>query len=305
VVPRRLGNTGLFVTPLCIGAARWGGMPNRPDYRERADVAISTMLRLLDSPINFVDTSNEYAEGDSERLIGRALEMAGGPPATFVVATKIDPLPYSSDYSGDRVAKSVSESQERLGIQQLPLVYLHDPERISFAEATAHGGPVEALAGLREQGVVRHIGVAGGPIDLIRRYLATGVFDVVISHNRYTLVDQSAQGLLEDAIARGIAFVNAAPFGGGILAKGLELESTYAYQRVTPVLAERIRSMWRVCTSYGVPPAAAALQFSLRDERIASTIVGISSPERVTVALRLAEWPIPEALWKECGLIGG
>jgi D-threo-aldose 1-dehydrogenase len=87
----------------------------------------------------------------------------------------------------------VEESLERLGLDRLQLVYLHDPEKISFEAGTAAGGPLEALLELRDQGVIRHLGVAGGPIDLELKYLATGVFDVVISHNRYTLVDQTAE----------------------------------------------------------------------------------------------------------------
>lgn len=72
-------------------------------------------------------------------------------------------------------------------------MYLHDPEKISFAEGLAQGGPVEALVRLRDEGVIAHLGVAGGPIDLMLQYLATDAFEAVISHNRYTLVDQSAE----------------------------------------------------------------------------------------------------------------
>ncbi len=85
----------------------------------------------------------------------------------------------------------MEESLERLGLDRLQLVYLHDPEKITFEEGTAAGGPLEALIDLRDQGVIGHLGVAGGPIDLELKYLATDVFDVVISHNRYTLVDQT------------------------------------------------------------------------------------------------------------------
>ena len=108
----------------------------------------------------------------------------------------------------------MSESLQRLGLDHLQVVYLHDPEKITFTEATAPGGAVDALIQLREEGVIKYLGVAGGPIDLMRQYLATGVFETVISHNRFTLVDQSAEPLLNDAVRRGIAFVNAAPYGG-------------------------------------------------------------------------------------------
>src|SRR5919205_2902018 len=114
-------------------------------------------------------------------------------------------------------------------MSRLQLVYLHDPERITFEEATAPEGAVEALVALRDEGVVQHIGVAGGPIDLERRYVGLGVFDAVISHNRYTLVDQTAEPLIQDAVDRGVAFVNAAPYGGGMLVKGPDAVPNYCY----------------------------------------------------------------------------
>jgi len=165
---------------------------------------VATILRAMEGPLNFVDTSNEYGSGgNSERRIGQALAQAGGLPDGFVVATKVDPVVGTSDYSGDRVRRSVEESLERLGLDRLQLVYLHDPEKITFEEGTAAGGPLEALIELRDQGVIGHLGVAGGPIDLELKYLATDAFDVVISHNRFTLVDQTAEPLIRDAMARG------------------------------------------------------------------------------------------------------
>jgi D-threo-aldose 1-dehydrogenase len=170
---------------------------------------------------------------------------------------------------------------------------------MTFAEGTAPGGAVEALVQLQKEGVIDHLGVAGGPIDLMLQYLATGVFDTAISHNRYTLVDQSAEPLLQDAAQRGIALVNAAPYGGGMLVKGPDVVPKYCYHPVDGATLDRVREMQRLCASYDVPLAAAALQFSLRESRIASTIVGISEPERVEQTLRLAEWPIPNKLWEE------
>jgi D-threo-aldose 1-dehydrogenase len=260
---------------------------------------VATIKRVLEGPFNFIDTSNEYGNGESERRIGRALAEVGGLPEGFVIATKVDPIRGTTDFSGERVRASVNESLERLGLGRLQLVYLHDPERITWEQAMAHGGPVEALIALRDEGVIDNIGVAGGPIDLELQYLATGVFSVVISHNRFTLVDQSADRLINDAVARGVAFVNAAPFGGGMLVKGPDAVPTYCYAPAGKHMIERVRQMERLCNSFGVPLAAAALQFSLRDSRIASTIVGMSDPKRVDQTIRLAEWEIPNALWDE------
>ena len=296
---RPLGKTGLSVTSLCIGTSPLGNFPAQYGYEVSTENAVATILRVFDGPLNFIDTSNNYGDGESERRIGLALTEGGGLPTGFVLATKVDPAPGSEDFSGDRVRASVAESLGRLGVDRLQLVYLHDPERMSFAEATSAGGAVEALVKLRAEGVIEHLGVAGGPIDLMRQYLATEAFEVVISHNRYTLVDQSARPLIADASERGVAFVNAAPYGGGMLVKGPDLHPNYCYSEASSDIRDRVRAMQRACEAHDVPLAAAALQFSLRDERVASTIVGMSDPKRIDQTLELAQWPIPTELWAE------
>jgi D-threo-aldose 1-dehydrogenase len=291
---RTLGRTGLSVSAVCVGTSSMGSHP----APHGTDTAVATIRRALEGPFNFIDTSNEYGGGgNSERRIGQALAAAGGLPEGVVVATKVDPIRGTSDFSGDRVRRSVAESLERLGLDRLQLVYLHDPEKITFGEGTAAGGPLEALIELRDQGVIGRLGVAGGTIDLELKYLATDVFDVVISHNRYTLVDQTAKPLIRDAMARGVAFINAAPFGGGMLVKGPDAAPNYCYRPASQAIIGRVRKMEAICAEHSVPLAAAALQFSTRDPRVSSTIVGMSEPGRVDQTARLAEWEIPDELW--------
>lgn len=296
---KHLGRTGLTVSDICVGTSALGSFPAQYGYEVDAETAVATICRVFEGPFTFIDTSNEYGGGDSEKRIGEAIRENGGVPEGYLIATKVDPIPGTTDFSGDRVRRSVEESLERLGLDRLPLVYLHDPEKISFEEGVAPGGPLEALIDLRGQGVIGHLGVAGGPIDLELQYLATEVFDVVISHNRFTLVDQSAETLLDDAQARGIAFVNAAPFGGGMLVKGPDAVPTYCYAPVSEEVLDRVRRMEALCADYGVPLAAAALQFSLRDPRVTSTIVGMSEPKRVAQTVELANFDIPTGLWDD------
>ena len=167
----------------------------------------------------------------------------------------------------------------------------------------APGGPVDVLQRLKEQGVVEHLGVAGGPIAMENRYVETGAFEVVISHNRYTLLNQAASQLWDVANARGVACVNAAPYGSGILAKGPSAYPRYAYQDASSELVERARKLEAICQRRGVPLAAAALQFSMRDPRIVSTIVGMSRPERLQQTLDLARTPLPDDLWPELATV--
>jgi D-threo-aldose 1-dehydrogenase len=296
---RPLGSTGLMVSSLCIGTSPLANMPGLYGYEVDAAAAVATVRAVFESPISFLDTSNGYGDhGESELRIGEAIAQNGGLPEGFVLATKVDPDPVTGDFSGERARASVRESLDRLGIDHLQILYLHDPERMSFEDGTAPGGAVEAMLALKNEGVVDHIGVAGGDVGLLRQYVATGHFDVVLNHNRFTLVDQSAVPLIEDTIERGGAFVNAAPYGGGMLVKGPSAQPKYAYGTRGADLTERVLGMQQACEEAGVPLAAAALQFSVRDERIASTAVGLSSPERIAQTLDLLDVVIPDGLWE-------
>jgi D-threo-aldose 1-dehydrogenase len=295
---RTLGSTGLEVTPLCVGTSPLGNTPlpyDRPEVP--LEDALATVRRVLEGPINFLDTSNNY--GDAERRIGLVLREIGGIPEGFVLQTKVDRDMTSGDFSGERVRRSVHESLERLGLERLGLVYLHDPENISFDEGIAPGGPLAAMQALHDEGLIAHLGVAGGPIELLLRYIRTGAFAAVITHNRFTLVDRSAEPLIAEAQELGAAVLNAAPFGGGVLAGSQASSGRYGYREAAPEILARIAAIDAACRRHDVPLAAAAVQFSTRDARIVSTIAGATRPRQVDRLLELAEWPIPPELWEE------
>ena len=301
---RPLGSTGLFVSPLCIGCAPLGDMPETFEYGVDEDRAFRTLDAVFDGPINFLDTAASYGEGESERRIGEALKSRGGLPEGTVLATKADRDLRTGEFSGDQMRRSVERSLELLGLDRLQLCYLHDPEHESFEHLMASGGAVKVLRDLKDEGVIEHLGVAGGPIDLEIRYVETDLFEAVITHNRYTLLDRSAEPLLDVAAERGVALLNAAPYGSGILAKGPDAYARYAYREAPKEMVERTRAMQKVCEEFGVPLAAAALQFSTRDTRVVSTIVGISRPERVGQTLDLASLTIPDELWERLDRLG-
>ena len=300
---RPLGSTGLSVSPVCVGCAPLGDMPETFDFGVGEERARETLSAVFESPINFLDTAAAYGDGESERRIGEVLKEMGGLPDGVVLATKADRDLTTGDFSGEQMRRSFERSLRLLGMDKLQLVYLHDPEyldepgREPFEYMMSGGGPVEVLRSLKEEGVIGHLGVAGGPVELLIRFVETDIFEAVITHNRYTLVNRTADPLFDVAAEHGVAALNAAPYGSGILAKGPDAYARYEYQEAPKEMVEQVRAMQDACSEFDVPLASAALQFSLKDPRIVSTIVGMTRPERVQQTLDLAVHPIPEELW--------
>jgi len=308
LAPRPLGSTGLQVTPVCIGTAPLGSMPEEFTYEVPEERALATLRAFFagrgnSGIFNFLDTAASYGNGESERRIGIALAELGGLPPGFVLASKADRDLQTGVFTGVQMRRSVERSLRLLGLEQLQLVYLHDPEHISFEEAMQPGGPVEVLQRCKEEGLFAHLGVAGGPIDMMIRFVETGLFEAAIAHNRYTLLNREAEALWEVCARRGVAAVNAAPYGSGLLSKGPRAFPRYMYGQASPELLRRSEQMEAACERHGLPLAAAALQFSLRDARIASTIVGVTRPERLEETLKLAQHVIPQELWAELDAI--
>ncbi len=307
---RALGATGLAVPPLCVGCAPLGDMPETFAYGVGEAQALATIRAAFASPFSFLDTAASYGDGESERRIGLVLREVvrecGGVPNGLVIATKADRDLATGEFTGDQMRRSVERSLRLLGVDRLQLCYLHDPEHIGFAAAMAPGGPVAALRQLHEEGVIQHLGVAGGPIDMMTQFVATGLFEAAISHNRYTLLNQEAEPFWDACQQHGVAALNAAPYGSGILAKGPSAYPRYMYGQASEEYLRRASAIEAVCQRYHVPLAAVALQFSLRDPRIAATIVGMSKPERLAETLALAHTTIPDELWSAvAGLRGG
>ena len=296
---RRLGTTGLSVPPLCVGCAPLGDMPDTFAYGVGEAQALATIRAAFAGPIPFLDTAASYGDGESERRIGLVVREQGGVPSGILIATKADRDLRTGEFTGDQMRRSVERSLRLLGVDRLQLCYLHDPEHISFAAAMAPGGPAAALRRLHDEGVIAQLGVAGGPIDLMTQFVETDLFAAAISHNRYTLLNQEAEPFWEACQRHGVAALNAAPYGSGLLAKGPGAYPRYMYGPAPAEYLRRAAALEALCQRYQVPLAAVALQFSLRDPRIVSTIVGMSKPERLAETLALARTPIPDELWQD------
>ncbi|RKN39292.1 aldo/keto reductase [Streptomyces hoynatensis] len=295
---RIVPGTSLSATPISIGTSFLGNPPG--PQGEPAAEANALAEALFDGPFAVIDTSNAYAEGRSETVLGGAVRRVGLPVGKAIV-TKVDADPETGALDRDRVLRSFEESTARLGLERLPLLHLHDPYTIEVRDAFAPGGAVQGLHELRDQGLVGAVGIAAGPVSLMRRYAESGAFDVLLTHNRYTLVDRRAEELIAYAADRGIGVFNAAPFGGGILAGSGE---TYAYRQAGPGLLAWLARARELCTRWGVPLPAAALRYSLRHPGIASTVVGVGRPERLAQLAELQAPAVPEPFWPELAALG-
>ena len=297
---RKVGNTGLSVSAICFGASGIGDMPDTYRYGVDEGRANATLQAIFDGPVNFLDTSNNYGFGRSEERIGAAIRERGGLPDNFVLSTKVDRDNNTGRFDAGRVRQSIEESLTRLGIDKIPLLHLHDPEHArDLKEITMQGGALDELFKLKEEGIAQAVGLAMGKIDVMLPMLRDRPFDALVSHNRYTLLNRAANDIFDYAHTQGMAILNAAPYAGGILAKGSAEMPRITYQLANNEALIPVQKLESLCAQYNIAPGALALQFSLNDPRITSTIVGVTKAERIKQTLDWASADIPEALWDD------
>jgi D-threo-aldose 1-dehydrogenase len=284
--------TRVRTRPLTLGASTLG---DREGGEQLADA-------LLQSALGDIDTSCFYAEGRSEQLLGRAIARHGGIPAGKSVFSKTLRDAAAPPFSADDVRRSIELSLSRLGVDRLPLYSYHDPRETSLEEAMAPRGAVSALVALRDEGVVGAIGVAVGRTELVHDFVRTDVFDAVLTHNRFTLVDRAAAPVLESARERGMTTFNAAIFGGGILADASK--STYGYRTPSAEFVAHLRRVRALARDFGVELASAALQFSLGSPLVDSTVVGVSSLARLDQLAGLAITRVPQDFFAAVDALG-
>ncbi len=295
-----LGNADLSVSRICIGTSALGSMPNTYGYGVDEERARATIRAIFDSPLNFLDTSRNYGMGRSEQRIGAVIRERGGLPPGFVISTKLDRDPETNRFDRAQARRSLEESLDALGLDRVDLLHLHDPEHTaSLDDMTGKNGALAELFRMKDEGLAKAVGLAAGRVDVMMPLLADWDFDALITHNRFTLANRNATAMIDYARSKGVAVLNAAPYASGVLAKGTERYPRVAYQEASASALSPIRQIEAICAKYSVPPGAAALQFSMRDDRIASTICGVSKPERIQQTLEWAAWPIEEIVWSE------
>lgn len=301
---------GVALPPIGLGGAWLGWSPDGLD----AEVGVRTVLRALELGVTFIDTSGGYLKGESERIIGRALAewyAAGGRREDLVLSTKTGTRygprnPYA--YSAEGTLESVRESLSLLGTDYLDILLVHDPFDVDLT--LAPGSALDTLVSLREQGVVRAVGLGFRDHESHRRYIGTGRTDVCLTHSDYNLLRRTAgDGVIAPAYGAGVAVLNASLTAGGLLTGSdprAELARRGARKDLDPAVRERIVGdaeraveLWDWCRSRRTDIVALNFGFSLRDRRVASTLFGASTPEIVSANVSAASAVLPEDVWND------
>ncbi|GIT79696.1 oxidoreductase [Leifsonia sp. LS1] len=306
----RPGVRPLTATPGASETFGLGCAPIGNLFRAVADAdAEATVHAALADGIRFFDTAPHYGAGASERRLGAALR--GVDRDTVSIATKVgrrivdahgDPVPVGGsgadtvgDLSADGVLRSVEGSLRRLGTDRIDVLYLHDPVDVDEALREA----IPALLRLREDGVVRAIGVGMVWPDPLTRFVREADIDVVMIAGRVTLLDRTAESdLLPAAADRGVGVIAAGVYNSGILADPVG-SPYFDYREAGPELRRRALALRDRCTARGVQLPHAAARYPLDRRGAEAVVVGARTPAEVAAFVAAATAPIPPELWPE------
>ena len=301
--------TGVEVSRLSLGTAALGGLYTSVSDADCKD----TVLTAIDNGINFIDTAPHYGKGTSEVRIGKAL--AGRDRSTFVIATKIGRLLVPSttdideffmdadntverkfDFSASGVRQSLEGSLERLGLDSVEILFIHDPDA-NADEAILEAYP--ELDRMRSEGIIKAIGVGMNQCETPTRVIKETDIDMVLIAGRYSLLDQKAlEGLLPVALERNVDIIAAGVFNSGILANPVK-GATYDYVPASDELLAKAVRIREVLDGHGVSLTSAALQFPLRHPAVKSVLVGCRSAAEVATNIAEFDKTIENKVWED------
>jgi D-threo-aldose 1-dehydrogenase len=310
-----LGRTGVHVSRLGLGGVALSGAPpaTDPQHPTAEAEAIAVIHGSLGLGLNYLDTAPMYGVGQSERRYGQALR--GVARDSYVLSTKVGRLlrpdtpgsasmTWAFDFSREGVRESIRSSLERLALERVDILFVHDPDA-HYQEALTQAFPV--LMELRAQGRVRAIGAGMNQWQMELAFAREGHCDCFLLAGRYTLLDQSAlPEFLPYCVEHEIGVIAGGPYNSGILAVGPRAGATFNYRAASAEMMDKAGRISAICDRYHVPLKAAALQFILAHPAIASVIPGARSLAEVEENVRMVECPIPAELWgdlKQAGLI--
>jgi aryl-alcohol dehydrogenase-like predicted oxidoreductase len=286
---RLLGRTGLEVPILAFGASSLGAEFRRVTVEE----ALASVHVALDLGMNLIDTSPFYGRGMSEVLLGIALKEV--PRDSYTLCTKLGRYDLGHfDFSAKRVAESVDVSLHRLGTDHLDIILCHDIEFVPMDQIVDETIP--ALKKIRDAGKVRFIGFSGYPQKIFRFICDQADVDCVLNYNQYTLQNtRFAEETVPWLVERGIGVMNAGPFSARLLTDA----ALPAWLKEPESVKEAARKAAAACRARGTPIAKLALQFSLENPLIATTIAGSANPANIRDWATWAAEPIDRELLAE------
>jgi D-threo-aldose 1-dehydrogenase len=316
-IQSRSTTRGLPLTELGLGVAQFGNL-----YRETTDdEAHGAFEAAWTAGIRYYDVAPHYGVGLAERRLGALLQTR--PRDDFVISTKVgrllveDPgatgldtegfvVPATTkrrwDFSRDGILRSLEQSLERLGLDRIDILYLHDPDE-HWTEAS--GEAVPALLELREQGVIRAFGAGMNQSAMPARFVREFDLDLVMLAGRYTLLEQPQDDLMSLAAERGVGIVIAGVYNSGLLAKDRpDPGANYNYEAAPADLVARANRLADICEKHGVTLPEAALAFPLRHPAVVSVVVGGRTARQVEGSVARYAAAVPDVLWAELAAEG-
>ncbi|WP_308916594.1 aldo/keto reductase [Jannaschia sp. LMIT008] len=314
------GRTDLEVTAFGFGTAPLGNI-----FREIDEATSEAMFDTAwEAGVRYYDTAPMYGHGlaelrtghalrwkDRDSLVlsskvGRRLVPTRRAEIEFAPWTNAAPFALEFDYSYDGTMRAFEDSLQRLALERMDICFIHDIDVFTRGDdqsavfAQAMDGAWRALSRLRDEGVVRAIGVGVNEWEVCHAALEARDFDCFLLAGRYTLLEQDAlDAFLPLCEARGAAVVVGGGFNSGILATGARDGAKYNYAPAPPAILDRVRGIEAVCADHDVPLPAAALQFVVAHPAIPSFIAGTRTVEQLQQNLAWFEHPIPAAFWSD------
>jgi D-threo-aldose 1-dehydrogenase len=323
---RPFGRSGFPVTVAGYGGAPIGNL-FRPVPEADAQALVADAWA---GGIRFFDTSPLYGHGLSEHRLGHALLHR--PRAQYVLSTKVgrllrpqergtfesgpwaDPAPFAAefDYSYDAVLREVEDSLHRLCTDRVDILFIHDCDVATHGAAAqplrfreAMDGAYPALARLRDEGVVKAIGIGVNEAEVCYAAISEADLDCILLAGRYTLLEQDPlDDLMPACTDRGIAVVLGGVFNSGILATGPVPGAKFDYGPAPAHIVEKAGAIAAVCAGYGVPLPAAAVQFAAAHPAVASLLIGARTLEQQHQNAAFFSHPIPGELWDDLRAAG-
>lgn len=295
-----LGRTGLEVTTIGLGTIYIGSQPSGPSGGLDEEMGARAVEAAIEAGCTLVDTAPLYGGTTVEKIVGNALRNRPDLAAKCTVVTKTGAYREGKDHSFDGTLRSVEASLERLGLEQLDLVYIHDAMGVPMEDVMSKNGALGALRRLQTEGVVRFIGSASNDPPTNTPYIETGEFDAAVVPDAWSLLNQeAAERILPAAEKHNIGISCATPLEVGLLATGPIPGKDYGRRQFSQECLDHVAKIQQLCKDYEIPLLAAALQWCARHPQVTTVIPGARTPEEAVENVKAAELEIPETFWDD------